>query len=196
MKRNKIIKELRDWGILIIIFIVLYTTGLHTHVVAFAQRIFLETGLITATELPDDKKKDANFNMKLKSLQSGNTIDFKDFKGNVIFINFWASWCAPCIAEMPNIQKLYNRIESDKIKFILISLDDTEEKAKNFIDKRDFTFPTYMPVSSVPEVYKSPSIPTTFVISPEGKIVAKKVGMANYNKRSFRKFLLDLSSGI
>ncbi len=94
---------------------------------------------------------------------------------------------------MPNIQKLYNKVESEKIKFVLISLDDTQEKADRFIKRKGFSFPTYYPVGYLPEVYRSPSIPTTFVISPQGEIVSKEVGMANYNRKSFLNFLLKLA---
>ena len=184
---------MKEWGIFLLILIILYSTGLHTQVAAFTQRIVLSTGIITAGELPDDKKIDADYNMQLKSLDDGEVLDFTAYKGKVVFVNFWASWCAPCIAEMPNIQGLYEKIDSEDIKFVMISLDKTQYAARNFLKKKEFTFPSYYPVSYLPDVYKSEVIPTTFVISKDGKIVSRKEGMANYDKTSFRNFLLRLA---
>lgn len=180
---------MKSWGIIAIIFLTLYLTGLHTDVAALAQRAILSTGIITPdTELPESEKLDVDYNFKLQHLE-GNVVNLEDFKGKVIFINIWASWCAPCIAEMPNIQSLYDKIEDENIVFIMLSMDNELKKAKKFIERKDFTFPVYLAASRVPEVFRAPSIPTTMVISADGKIVSKKVGMANYDKKSFIKFL-------
>lgn len=85
---------------------------------------------------------------KMVSL-NGKTVSFESLKGKVVFMNMWATWCPPCIAEMPNIQKLYEKIGSDKIAFVMLSLDeDGMEKVKKFIGKKGFTFPVYLPASS------------------------------------------------
>ncbi|MEM6524833.1 MAG: TlpA disulfide reductase family protein [Bacteroidota bacterium] len=187
--KARIIRELKSWGFMATIFLVLYLTGLHTDVAAFAQRIILSTGVFTAdTEIPVSEQKNIDYNFKLQDLQ-GTVVSLEDFKGKVIFVNIWASWCAPCIAEMPNIQSLYDKIDDDNIAFIMLSMDRDPEKAKKFIRRKDFTFPVYLAASKVPEVFRAPSIPTTMVISSDGKIVSKKVGMANYDKKSFINFL-------
>ncbi|MEM1409105.1 MAG: TlpA disulfide reductase family protein, partial [Bacteroidota bacterium] len=96
--KKKIIKELKSWGVMAVIFVVLYLTGLHTEVAAFAQRMILSTGVFTAdTEIPASEQKGVDYDFKLQDLE-GNITDFEDFKGKVIFLNIWASWCAPCIA--------------------------------------------------------------------------------------------------
>lgn len=189
MKTIKLRKELKEWGIIGIIILVLYLTGLHTEVAAFAQRIVLSTGIISPdTELPLDEQKKIDYNLQLQNID-GSQVHLSEFKGKVLFINIWATWCAPCIAEMPGIQSLYEDIDSEDIVFIMLSMDDELDKAKKFIDRKGFTFPTYLPASRVPEVFRAPSIPTTFVVNKEGKIVSKKVGMANYDSNSFKKFL-------
>ncbi|MEO1098413.1 MAG: TlpA disulfide reductase family protein [Bacteroidota bacterium] len=194
--KSKIIKELKSWGVMAAIFVALYLTGLHTDVAAFAQRMILSTGVLTAdTELPTSEQKDIDYDFKLQDLE-GNITNFEDFRGKVIFLNIWASWCAPCIAEMPNIQSLYNKVEDDNIAFIMLSMDDNVEKANKFIKRKDFTFPVYLAASRVPDVFRAPSIPTTMIISADGKIISKKVGMANYDKKSFIKFLEKQSSQI
>lgn len=192
--KSKILKELKSWGIMAAIVLTLYLTGLHTSVAAFAQRIVLSTGIITPdTELPESEMRDVDYNFKLQDLE-GNVVSLEDFKGKVIFLNIWASWCPPCIAEMPNIQSLYNKLDDENIVFIMLSMDDNPEKARKFIKRKEFTFPVYLAASTVPEVFRAPSIPTTMVISADGKIVSKKVGMANYDKKSFIKFLEQQSA--
>ncbi|ELR72416.1 thiol-disulfide oxidoreductase [Fulvivirga imtechensis AK7] len=184
-------KQLKEWGIFLIIVLFLYFTGLYTDVAALAQRAILTTGLITAdTELEAGKKDVADYNFMLKDLE-GKTINLEDYKGKVIFMNLWATWCPPCVAEMPGIQELYEEVKSDDIVFIMLSMDDSEVKPKKFIEKKGYTFPVYMAASRVPDIYRSPSIPTTFVISADGRIVSKKVGMAKYNTKSFIKFMKE-----
>jgi peroxiredoxin len=186
-------KELKFWGIAGSIFLILYLTGLHTEVAGFAQRIILSTGLITPdTEIDENIVEDADFDFQLKNLD-GEVVNLNDYKGKVIFLNIWATWCPPCIAEMPGIQSLYDKVDKDKIVFVMLSTDNSEEKARKFIEKKGFTFPVFMAASQVPEAFRVSSIPSTFVISPEGKIVSKKVGMADYDKKSFLNFLEKLS---
>ena len=136
----------------------------------------------------------ADYNFMLID-QQGNRKPFADFKEKVVFINFWATWCPPCIAEMPDINSLYEDQKTQGIEFVLISLDDDFQKAKDFLQKKEFAFPIYQLASPLPEVYESSAIPTTYVISPEGKIVVTKSGMAKYNTRKFKDFLQSLKAG-
>lgn len=185
-------KEIRFWVIISTIFLSLYLSGLHTEVAGFAQRIILSTGLIAPeAEANYIDHSEEEYDFKLKNLD-GSFISFSELKGKVIFMNIWATWCAPCIAEMPNIQNLYEKIDSSKVAFVMLSTDQSEEKVHKFIDRKGFTFPVYLAASNVPSEFRVPSIPTTFVFSKEGKIVSKNVGMANYDKKSFIKFLNKL----
>lgn len=192
MKKKRVLKEFKEIGIVIAIFGILYLTGLHTDVAAFTQRVILQTGIITPdTELPTSEQEQLDYNLALASID-GQQVHLSDFKGKVLFINIWATWCAPCIAEMPGIQSLYEEASSDVV-FIMLSMDDSNEKAKKFIERKGFTFPVYLPASKVPEMLRAPSIPTTLVVNKEGKIVSKKVGMAKYNTKKFKRFLEELS---
>lgn len=185
-------KELREWGVFVLIIGILYFTGLYTDVAAFAQRIVLTTGLLqpsTEVNVTDNSKMDYNF--KLIDMES-NIVPVENFKGKVIFLNEWATWCAPCIAEMPGIQNLYDEMKSNEnIVFIMLTSDSDKKKIDKFIDKKGYTFPVYGAASALPEVLRSPSIPTTFVISKSGEIVSKNVGMAKYDTEDFKNFLLE-----
>jgi thiol-disulfide isomerase/thioredoxin len=112
----------------------------------------------------------------------------------VIFLNLWASWCPPCIAEMPGIQKLYRETDTSRVAFVMLSLDENPAKARRLMKRKGFTFPAYLPGSTVPAVYATRSIPTTFVISRRGEIVVRHEGMADYSSAEFKAFLSKLAS--
>ena len=186
-------KEIKEWGIFAAIIAILYFTGLHTEVAAFAQRAVLATGLITPeTELDEEEKSTIDYDFKIKSMD-GKIVELSQFKDKVIFINLWATWCPPCRAEMPSIQSLYDKVkENEDIVFVMLSLDKAgdERKINKFINKKSFDFPVYLPATEVPDVLRSSSIPTTFVVAKNGNIVSKKVGMAKYDTKSFENFLI------
>ena len=165
-------------------------TGLMGTVSFFTQSAALHTGLLNADtdELAAPEKFDYNF--AVKDL-AGNKINFEKFKGKVIFINLWATWCGPCRAEMADIQNLYSKIKNDKIVFVMLSIDEDKNKTKveSYIRNKAFTFPVFMPSGYLSEQLNVPSIPTTFVISKDGKIIMKEVGTKNYNTDKFKKFL-------
>jgi len=190
MKKGKILKEIRELGIVVTIIGILYFTGLHTEVAAFAQRMILQTGLMSGDDaIPKEEREKLDYNLNLVS-PTGDRINMTEYKGKVLFINLWATWCPPCIAEMPGIQELYNDINNEDVVFIMLSTDDSMEKVKTFIEKKGYNLPVFMPTSRVPDVLRSPSIPTTFIVNKKGEIVSKKTGMAKYNTKSFKKFLL------
>ena len=193
MTKSKIKKEVKEWGIFAIILLTLYLTGLHTEVAALAQRAVLATGIANPDTEPLIEKEKAAYNFTLTGLD-GSTLDFETLKGKVIFINMWATWCPPCIAEMPSIQKMYDKYKSNPdVVFAMISFDKDPKKAESFLIKKDFNMPVYFPnATQIPKVYESRGIPTTFVIDKEGYVAYKVVGMANYDSDSFSEFLNGL----
>ncbi len=190
MTSSKIKKEVKEWGIFAIILLTLYFTGLHTEVAAFTQRIVLATGIANPDTTPLEDKEKAAYDFTLTGLD-GSTLDFETLKGKVIFINMWATWCAPCVAEMPSIKEMYSHYKDNPdVVFVMISFDKTAEKAGKFVKKKGYDMPVYFPnETQIPKVYESKGIPTTYVIDKEGYIVYRKVGMANYESKSFAKML-------
>jgi thiol-disulfide isomerase/thioredoxin len=206
----KKVRQIPGWLILAVIFGALYLTGLHTEVIGQAQRLLLATGLVTpqvpANALPTDGNPPgpetsrgsetafppADYNFGLLSLE-GEAVSLASLKGKVVFMNFWATWCPPCIAEMPNIQSLYEKMPAGKVVFAMVSLDKDPAKARAFIARKGYTFPVYTPNGHVPQAYAGQVIPTTYIISPDGKVVARHDGMADYDNAAFRDFLLALA---
>jgi thiol-disulfide isomerase/thioredoxin len=189
--------ELTGWILTATVILTLYLTGLHTEVVGRVQQAFLSTGIVSpavghiSTQTLSYTQSKV-YDIPLSKL-NGEKANMKDFAGKVIFVNLWATWCPPCIAEMPSIHKLYEQVDTSQVEFVMISLDEEIEKAKKFISKKEYTFPVYMLQQNMPADFATNSIPTTFVIAPNGKIVMRKEGMAKYNTEEFREFLAKLS---
>ena len=207
--KNKKTNSLRNswiqYGIMAIVAITLYATGLHTEVIGFAQRGLLTTGLMNPdvaeiAQVRNNKNNDdeasmpnltkADLNLKLIDAE-GKTRSLEEFKGKVIFLNFWATWCPPCIAEMPSIDKLHEEM-GDEVAFVILSFDDDFEKAKAFDKRKGYDLPIYAPASDLPAMYQSSSLPTTYVIDSRGNLALTHKGMADYDNVEFKNFLKGL----
>ena len=127
-----------------------------------------------------------SYEWQLMDLQ-GNSINLTSLKGKVIIVNLWATWCPPCIAEMPAFQKLYNDYQ-DKVEFLFVANDD-EDKVRKFLNDKKYTFPVYFQITKGPEELQSNSLPTTFVINKEGEIVVDKTGAADWNSAKVRELV-------
>ncbi len=134
---------------------------------------------------------DSDYNWQLSDI-NGQIINLSQYKGKVLFINFWASWCPPCVGEMPAIQDLYDIYKNDKrIQFLMLT-NDSPEKVNTFLKKRDYKFPVYFYSVRPPTVYTSNVIPTTFIISKDGKIIVKETGASNWNGEKITKLIKKL----
>ena len=187
MVRN-IRREVIEWDAFLLIGASLYITDYHTEVIGFLQRIILNTGIVQPIQNKDTIL--ADYNLLLEDLE-GNAQTLSDWKGKPIFLNFWATWCPPCIAEMPDINKLYQLVNKED-HFAIISVDEDREKAKQFAKRKDFDFPIYFIKSRLPQVYESTTIPTTYVIDTQGQIVISQLGMAKYSSQDFVAYLMEL----
>ena len=122
---------------------------------------------------------DSDYKISFKDL-NGQKFDFSTLTGKVIFMNLWATWCPPCVAELSAIQELYNLYKDDSnVAFLLVS-NESPEEVKKFIHKKGYTFPVYLNENKLPEILSSASIPATFVISKTGKLVISEVGAVNW----------------
>ena len=188
-------KFFREWGIPLIIILVLYFTGWYRPVMSFAQRMILSTGIIKPdTELESGEEYTVTDYSWILQTLDGQPVNFRDFKGKVVFLNVFATWCPPCIAEMPGIQSLYENSNSDDIVFIILSRDDSREKVRSFMEQKGYTVPVYMAASPTPKEFMSNVIPTTYIISPKGEIVSRHTGMADYDNEKVRSFLNELTT--
>lgn len=126
----------------------------------------------------------------VRSLE-GTEVELSQFKGRVVFVNFWATWCKPCVTEMPSIQSLYNHLKHEGVVFLLIS-EEKEETVQDFVDEKRYSFPVYLCAADRPPAFKSRGIPATFILDRDGEIVFKHVGSAKWDDKSCRSFLRGL----
>ena len=131
-----------------------------------------------------------DYNWSIRTLNE-NEISLSEFKGKVIFINFWATWCAPCIAEMPSIQLLYASLKLEDVAFLLIS-DEDEKKVQDFMKEKKYTFPVFLRGEDLPKVFQESGIPRTYIVNREGGIVFKEVGAVKWDDESCMRFLRRL----
>lgn len=120
----------------------------------------------------------------------GKPLDFRSQRGKVVLVNFWATWCPPCVAEMPSMQELYEDY-GDRVEFMFVARDD-KEKVESFVLKKDYTFPVYFERSSPPSELRSNSLPTTYLIDRSGSIRVQKVGAADWNSSRVRELIETL----
>lgn len=203
MEKNKSSKKTWiQYGILAVVAITLYATGMHTEVIGFVQRGLLATGVMNpdveeiaqnnseADSFENSAFAKADYNLKLRDVD-GNILSLEKYKGEIIFLNFWATWCPPCVAEMPSIKKLHEDMGNDVI-FVMLSFDNKFETAKAYVERKEYGLPIYEQAGPMPAVYESTALPTTYIIDAEGNIVLTHKGMADYNNEEFREFLRSL----
>lgn len=139
--------------------------------------------LIPAAQTTEVKFKDEN----------GKIISLNSLKGKVVFINFWATWCPPCIAEMPSIDALYSEFrDNDKVMFLMVDVDNNRSKSERFMKKRNFDLAVYTPAGPVPPSYMAGAIPTTLVLNKEGEVAFRHEGMSDFSDGKFKRFLTNL----
>ncbi|SDZ93898.1 Peroxiredoxin [Thalassobacillus cyri] len=131
-----------------------------------------EVGLEKGQKAPD---------FELKTLE-GETVKLSDYRGKKVMINFWATWCPPCRAEMPDMQKFY---ENEDIEILAINLTQTESSRDDvgkFVDEFGLTFPVLMDENvAVANQYQIKPIPTSYFIDSEGYIQYVALGAMNYD---------------
>jgi len=134
----------------------------------------------------EDQTQLTPFNYRLSTL-AGDSKSIEIGKGKVTFLSYWATWCPPCIAEMPSIQLLYNDYK-DEVNFVLLTNEESQV-AQVFLDKKGYQLPVFRPQLKAPELLYSTSIPTNYIIDQKGKIVVKETGAADWNSESIRETL-------
>ncbi|HEX9727163.1 MAG TPA: TlpA disulfide reductase family protein [Gemmatimonadales bacterium] len=128
-------------------------------------------------------------------IASGDTVNFADLKGEVVLLNIWATWCAPCEAEMPSLQRLHEEMAAEGLRIVAVSVDvgDTP-KVVDWINERRLTFTVlHDRTGRIEQVYQATGVPETFVIDRRGVIVKKLIGPTEWDhptqKALFRRLL-------
>lgn len=124
---------------------------------------------------------------------TGAAITIASLKGKVVFLNFWATWCPPCLAEMPSINELYKQFSDNKdVVFIVADADGDLTTSAAFMQSHNYDLPLYKAASNIHTDLFSGTLPTTLIINKKGEIVFKETGAANYNTKQFAGFIQKL----
>ena len=134
----------------------------------------------------------------LRSLD-GKRVQLSDFKGRVVFLSFWATWCEPCLEEMPSIEKLQESLQGKPVSFLLVT-DEDPEKVRAFVAQQQFTLPVYLREPELPEIFqprlgdpKSYAVPAAYILDKSGRVVFYHLSAANWDTDDARRFLISLS---
>ena len=181
MKRGRLV------NILLILFLaVVLFTPVGFHIKVWVNRI------ISFNPTPVEERKRqvlTSYNWNLIDAR-GNASNLDRSRGKVVFINLWASWCPPCVAEMPDLQELYQDYHKEVV-FLFVARDE-EAKVKAFMQKHQYNLPVFYENGSMPRQLESRSLPTTYIIDKNGSIVVAKTGTASWNSSATRSILDDL----
>jgi thiol-disulfide isomerase/thioredoxin len=155
----------------------------------------MSTGLYNA-KAPSSKQtksKSIPYDLSFKS-ENGDILNLSENKGKVYFINFWATWCPPCRAEMPSINSLQSKINhKDKVNFIMVDVDNKITSSVNYMTRHNYQLKVYSTVSAIPENIFSGTLPTTLIVGPNGDILFQNSGIADYDTKEMLNFINTIS---
>ncbi len=130
------------------------------------------------------------------STPNGKKISLKDFRGKIVFLNFWASWCIPCREEMPSMEKLYQEFKDKNFVILAVNIQDRKQEALAFVKELKLTYPIALdPDGQAGLLYGAWGLPTTYLIGPKGEGLARAWGPADWYGPAARKIIKDLVDG-
>ncbi len=124
----------------------------------------------------------------------GKSVRLSDLRGRVVLINFWATWCPPCRAEMPSMNDLYKDYRDKGLEILAISIDvDGRRVVAPFVEKYGLTFPVLLdPKMDVGSRIQVRGIPSTYLLDKQGRVAGLEVGPRDWNRSSLRRLLDEL----
>ncbi len=124
---------------------------------------------------------------------SGKQVSLADQRGKIVFLNFWATWCPPCRAEMPAMERLFQRMQNRDFVMLAIDFQESQQQAQKFMDEFQFTFPVLLDTDgTVGTTYGVMGLPTTYILDREGRIVASVVGPREWDSETAYAFFEHL----
>ena len=134
-------------------------------------------------------------NYTVATVTSGDSVALRDYRGRVVLLNLWATWCPPCEQEMPSMERLYQEMGPQGLEVVAISIDQlTPEAVRRWAEERGLSFTVLQDRSGrIQQVYQTTGMPESFVVDREGIIVKKVIGATEWDhpaqKALFRRLL-------
>ena len=123
----------------------------------------------------------------------GKMVSLKDFRGKVVFLNFWATWCPPCRSEMPDMENLYKKYKDRGFALVAVNVQESADTAKRFVQKNGYTFTVLLDSNGdVSAVYSVVYIPTTYIIDKDGRLVGKAAGAREWGSSPISNLMEEL----
>ncbi|MCE2611529.1 TlpA family protein disulfide reductase [Flavobacteriaceae bacterium D16] len=161
-------------------------TPLGFHVQVYVNRLLSHNPKPVASRILEAPDLDG---WSLKGM-NGLTFRGEELRGKVVLINFWASWCPPCVAEMPSLDKLHQEF-GDQVRFLFVARDQ-KDRVVSYLEKNNYDFPVYFEKGLTPKGLYNNSLPTTYILDKSGRIVLGHVGAADWYSEDTRKLLDSL----
>lgn len=125
----------------------------------------------------------------------GEEATLGDYRGKTVFLNMWASWCPPCMAELPSIVRLHEAVADEEIAVLAMSWDEDLEDIHDALASRQATaLPVLLPVKEAPRGMEFTALPTTFIIAPDGRIVFRHAGAHEWDSAESLAFLRQVAA--
>jgi thiol-disulfide isomerase/thioredoxin len=121
----------------------------------------------------------------------GKPATLDNFKGKVVFLNFWSTSCGPCIVEMPGIEKLQASMQSEPVAFLAVAQGD-EQSVRGFLRRFPLRLPVYLAGTDIPQDLGPQAVPRTFILDRSGREVFRDVGGLNWDDENARRFIRSL----
>ena len=116
---------------------------------------------------------------------AGRSVDLDDFRGKIVFLNFWTTWCPTCITEMPSMEKLHRKLLGKNFAMVTVNIRESASQVKNFFEKYKLTFTALLDTTGeVSTDFGIRSIPTTFILDKSGQIIGRIAGPREWDSRT------------
>ena len=123
-------------------------------------------------------------------LNDGSTVNLRDYHHRFVLLNFWATWCVPCLKEMPDLEKAYQKMGSKKLIVLAVGMGEDKSSISKFAEKHDFTFPMIADSTlEIARLYGVENIPITYLINPEGVIIGRALGIRDWASPELIEFM-------
>jgi thiol-disulfide isomerase/thioredoxin len=170
-------------------------SGFFLFLIAYIASAVITAKSMDNTELnpPPIPRKVRNFklsDLEIYSVATGEKLDLKNLDDKILFVNFWATWCQPCIREMPEIEKLKKELKRNDVEFLIIS-DEKTEKINNFLSKKKINLPLYNFKGTFPKELNSNTLPASYIIK-KGEILFQHSGSAKWSDTLVKNFIENI----
>jgi peroxiredoxin len=155
----------------------------------------VKTDYFTALSIAEPVSTLPAIDFSVESLE-GELVNLFDFKGKVVFLNFWATWCGPCKAEVEDIDILWDTLKDEEFTVLAVDLRENKKVVRSFMKEYEIDFPVYLDsAGEISSMYSVGGIPTTYIIGPEGNVIGRAIGPRPWGEEVSVEFMRSLMPG-